>query len=413
MIQSCLAVALASLGLGIQDPIQDRVASLMHSMSVEERISQLMSCHLHTKDVPDFFKTWKSGYGTVALASNSALDHAQSANLLQKLSQNSTRLGIPVAVRAEMDHSAGYVGSTIYPMPILMGCSFNNSLVEAVGNFSASQARAVGVAQSYGPVVQVATDPRFGRSEENFGADPLLVTQMGRAHAIGLQGRDGAGGPSSYLGSPATKVVATAKHAFAYGAGGKDGIAADMSERSLFDVYMRPWRALSSERSGVRVRGIMASHEAINWVPAHSNRRLMNDVFRGTFGFGDGIITSDNENVRWLQDGFHTASSQPLAVAQAMWATVDIDLSGASSNFYWQGMPEAIELGLVSDAALNASVARVLMNKFASGAFDSQRFCNASRATAAGDTPESRRLALDAAEQSAVLLLNRNSALPL
>ena len=116
---------------------------------------------------------------------------------------------------AETLHSGGHPGCTIFPMPALQGSSWNLSLVQAIAESNALQARASGTNHGLSPVINVATDPRFGRTQEAFGEDPHLVGTMATAAVLGLQGADGAAGPSTYLGSPRTKIVSQAKHFFA------------------------------------------------------------------------------------------------------------------------------------------------------------------------------------------------------
>ena len=133
-------------------------------------------------------------------------------NELNRLLNTSTRLGIPASIIAETTHSGGAAGTTVFPMPCNQGASWNLSLVEEIGRINALQLRAAGGDQALSPILQVCTDPRFGRMEENFAEDPCLVSKYGVAAVTGLQGSDGLGGASEYLGSPRTRVASQAKH---------------------------------------------------------------------------------------------------------------------------------------------------------------------------------------------------------
>ena len=193
----------------------------------------------------------------------------------------------------ETTHSGGANGTTVFPMPCAQGASWNESLIEAISTANALQLRASGGDHALSPVLQVATDPRFGRLEENFAEDPYLVAAYGVAATRGLQGRDGMDGASTYLGSPRTKVAAQAKHYAVYGAGGKDGytpFGGGISTRSIFEVYMRPWRDFAIAGG----RGVMASHNTVDWVPMHANGPYLSGVLRERFGLRGGFIGSDN-----------------------------------------------------------------------------------------------------------------------
>jgi beta-glucosidase len=207
-------------------------------------------------------------------------------------------------------------------MPCLQGATWNLSLVEEIGRINALQLRAAGGDQALSPILQVCTDPRFGRMEENYGEDPTLVAKCGVAAVTGLQGKDGLGGASEYLGSPGTRVASQAKHFAMYGAGPKDGCecaqpSTDLSllplrpsaseqicascvcacvltsdtpfgggpnARTVFEVYLKPWR----DYAKVGGRGVMASHNMINWIPCHANKQMLTDVLRDRFGLDGG-----------------------------------------------------------------------------------------------------------------------------
>jgi hypothetical protein len=203
---------------------------------------------------------------------------AYNTNELNRLLNASTRLGIPASIIAETTHSGGASGTTVFPMPCLQGATWNLSLVEEIGRINALQLRAAGGDQALSPILQVCTDPRFGRMEgtrstphsachhtprthdthalsldekplrlvrthgfsENFGEDPTLVAKCGVAAVTGLQGKDGLGGASEYLGSPGTRVASQAKHFAMYGAGPKDGCECAQPSTDLSLLPLRP-----------------------------------------------------------------------------------------------------------------------------------------------------------------------------
>jgi hypothetical protein len=165
---------------------------------------------------------------------------AYNTNELNRLLNASTRLGIPASIIAETTHSGGASGTTVFPMPCLQGATWNLSLVEEIGRINALQLRAAGGDQALSPILQVCTDPRFGRMEENYGEDPTLVAKCGVAAVTGLQGKDGLGGASEYLGSPGTRVASQAKHFAMYGAGPKDGCECAQPSTDLSLLPLRP-----------------------------------------------------------------------------------------------------------------------------------------------------------------------------
>ena len=153
---------------------------------------------------------------------------------------NGTRLGIPLSFVIETSH-CGAAGGTIFPMGITQGASWNTTLAHVVGQAIAKEARAWGGDRGLSPEINVCTDPRFGRIEENFGEDPAHVTAFTTAAVTGLQGGNTSAG--DYLPDD-EHIVCEAKHCCAYGAGGRDGQSADMSPKTLHDIYLRSWDAV-------------------------------------------------------------------------------------------------------------------------------------------------------------------------
>lgn len=233
-----------------------------------------------------------------------------------------TRLGIPITFAIETSH-CGAAGGTIFPMGATQGATWNASLVGDVARAIAAEARAWGGDRGLSPEINVVTDPRFGRLEgggkrgergqlkssnhartkpgasgthagsplphgpsaENFGEEALLVARMATAAVLGLQG---AGAPTEYLLDPTASIVAEAKHALGYGISGLDGGAADVSDKTLHDVFLKPWRAFI--RAGGR--GMMAAHNDLNGLPMHANPVIFQQLFRGEWNY-TGFVGSD------------------------------------------------------------------------------------------------------------------------
>jgi beta-glucosidase len=378
--------------------VNARVGLLLSAMTLEEKVAQL-GYSTPCRDI-DVSKHVHGIGGCLASNINDAIK-------LRKELIFSTRLGVPPSIFGETTHSGGAANTTVFPMPVSQGASFNVTLIEEIAAMNALQLRASGGDHALSPVLQVCTDPRFGRLEENFSEDPFLVGAYAIAATAGLQGRDGLGGVESYLGSPRTRVAAQAKHYAMYGAAGKDGytpFGGGISARTLFDVYLRPWREFAQAGG----RGVMASHNLVDWTPMHANKPLLADALRGRFGLGEGgYIGSDNTNVEGLSYYLHGfAANASDAARMAIAAGVDQDMPGAE---YLQ-LAGLVRSGVVPLSHVDRAASNVLRKKFASRLFDLEPDPTLARER---DSPEARDLARRAAEEGSVLLINRNGILPL
>jgi beta-glucosidase len=393
-----------------------RVELLMAVMTVEEKVAQLgyggcgdnnETIHRNPHGIGGCGVVGPPPVGPPPPPGVPATGGAYNTNELNRLLNASTRLGIPASIIAETTHSGGASGTTVFPMPCSQGASWNLSLVEEIGRINALQLRAAGGDQALSPILQVCTDPRFGRMEENFGEDPTLVAKYGVAAVTGLQGRDGLGGASEYIGDPKTHVASQAKHFAMYGAGPKDGytpFGGGPNMRTVFEVYLKPWRDYAKAGG----RGVMASHNMINYIPCHANKHMLTDVLRDRFGLDGGYIGSDNENVEFLANGYQGfASNVSDAAAISIAAGVDQDMPGAS---FLAITADDLTSGRVDKLALDRAVANVLRKKFASRLFD--RLADTTMVQEI-DSPEHRATARIAAEQGSVLLQNKNMTLPL
>ncbi len=365
----------------------------------------------------------RGGIGGIGceLAAGQCATWAQAVNLGLN---SSTRLGIPAMIMCETAHSGGLSGTTLFPMPAVTGASWNVSLAEAVAREKGLQARAGGCSQALSPVVQVATDPRWGRLSENFGEDPYLVSAFGLAELAGLQGRGPrsfgpAANSSLYLDDPAGHPFAQAKHFAAYGAFPKDSYTASagLSERTVYEVYLQPWREMVANG----LRGVMVSHNALFGQPMHGNRDMISGMLRQRFGLGDGgYVGSDATNVPGLVDYGVAADA---ADAAALWLTaggdqamLDLCPGMASPNGSAPSTPSEspcnaarlVETGALPQVVLDRAAGNVLRTKFATGLFDGV----GTPPTAVIDSPAARALARRVAEEGTVLLQN-NGILPL
>eukprot|EP00041_Stephanoeca_diplocostata_P011307 m.184813 g.184813 ORF g.184813 m.184813 type:complete len:797 (-) comp18490_c0_seq2:182-2572(-) len=387
-----------------------RAKLLLPELSLQEKIAMTWATHTSEKTAMKFNAT---GVGAVkfmsAFSCGSNMEQCVSQrNDLQRLFMNSSAHGIPISFINEGLHG-GASGGTIFPEPIGQSMSWNRTLVTAITSAIAKTASAIGVDMVFAPVVNMMPDPRFGRLQEGFGENPTIASELGAAAVTGLQGFRN--GPEHYR--LPEKVGSLGKHYAAYGAaiGGLNGGPADVSNRTLHEIYLRPWMALAREG----VRAVMPAHQTVHDIPAHGNGWLIDTTLRNTFGFGNGIALSDCNDVGAIYDA-RFAANQSEAAALALKAGVDWDLQCGGDPVNWgygNGyLEDALASGLVEESVLDAVVLRVLQQKFAANLFDSP-YVPVDGVNALLDNPAHRQLAREAAEQSAVLLKNTNNALPL
>lgn len=231
---------------------------------------------------------------------------------------------------------------------------------------------------------------------------------------LGLQGGPaGAQGADTYLPSFNSSIIAQSKHFAAYGhaAGGLNAGVAEMTNRSLLDIYLRPWRSMVA---GAGLRSAMVSHQTVHDVPSHANSWLINTLLRGEYGFGDGFTISDEMDLGCLASwGWDVADNISSAAAVALHAGVDIDLQSGENNatmaYAW--LLTALEEGLISLEDLRTAAGHVLTMKFAAGLFDNP--LTPEEGLSVLNSPAHRELALEAARQGIVLAMNTNATLPL
>eukprot|EP01060_Flectonema_neradi_P011726 TRINITY_DN18739_c0_g1_i1.p1 TRINITY_DN18739_c0_g1~~TRINITY_DN18739_c0_g1_i1.p1 ORF type:complete len:821 (+),score=143.70 TRINITY_DN18739_c0_g1_i1:56-2518(+) len=424
---TCAAMSADRPWMDPSAPIPERVKALVSEMTLEEKVNQLLHVWVNVKDKDVLSKFGKTGLGAMYiqdLSSNSTCNivpecRLAARNALQQKLMNESRLGIPITFITESLHSnynsperakgmkdmEGSPLGTIFPMPITQGSSWNTSLIEAVASTIALEARSSGADRGFSPEIQVTTDPRFGRMQENFGADPTLVSAYARSGVWGTSGKGG--GPNVYLDP--NHLVSEAKHYAAYGFGDHDGAPADVSISKLYNVYLRPWKAYV-EAGG---RGAMAAHNSVNGDPCHSSSWLLTKILREELGCTDCFIGTDFNDINNLVV-FNTANStkypnHPAATdgsIQAVTAGIDQDMGGTA----FPSLLQAVQDNLVNVTFIDRAVSNVLRTKFAAGLFD-HPITNLSRLSVVR-SPAHIALAKEVAVQGTVLLQNPGGMLP-
>ena len=369
--------------------IKARVDAILGRMSLEEKIGQLTQlgamAFMPGPKPEDVIR--KGGAGSVLW-----LTDRKQFNVLQKVAVEESPSGIPLLFALDVIH--GY--HTIFPVPLAMASSWDPSVAERAQTVAAREARAAGIHWSFGPMLDIARDARWGRIVEGAGEDPFLGAAMAVAQVRGFQG--------DVLGAP-DRVLASAKHFAGYGAsdGGRDYDPVYLSESQLRNTYFPPFEA--AVKAGVGT--IMSAYMDLNDVPAGANRFLLRDVLRGEWGF-NGFVVSDAFAVGNLViQGF--ARDGRDAALRALSAGLDMDMA---SNTYGQHLAGLVEDGSLDVAEIDAAVRPILSIKVRMGLFE-QPYTDESMLEQVIALPAHRQEARLAAQRSMVLLRNEGGLLPL
>ena len=380
-------------------PIYDRVADLLSKMTLQEKIVQTYAPY-GAFDVEAFGATsvgMMSINPATKCASCTPEQLVQARNKIQATLVNGSRLHIPGSFSQEALHSATK-GGTVFPELVTQGSSWDPELVENIASAVAAEARMTGVDVAFSPVLNQWVDSRFGRLQEGFSENPTLTAAYAVAAANGFQGPQPAG---KWAPMAQDKVVALGKHYAAYGAaiGGLNGAPAELSERTLREFFLKSWKAFAKAGG----KGAMTAHNTVLDRPCHANPWLVNTVFREEFSFGDGIIVSDCNDIEALMD-FRVAKDMPSAAAAALDGGVDLDLQCGSSSAY-TSLSAAIGQKLVNETTVETAARRVLLEKMAVGLFDHP--LTDETLVKGLNNPKHQALALQAAEEGIVLLINK------
>lgn len=371
------------------------IEGLLAQMTLEEKAGQLTQLAMKNTATGPVVDT--KGRETIDLAQAGSLlgaHGAENTRELQREAVQGSRLQIPLLFAFDVIH--GF--RTVFPVPLAEASAWDPDLSKRTARAAAVEATASGLHWTYAPMVDIARDPRWGRVVEGSGEDPFLGAALAASRVRGLRGP----------GPPDTSsILSTAKHFVAYGAaeGGRDYNISDVSERTLEEIYLTPFRA--AIEAGVDT--IMPGFNEVDSSPMHANSRLLKHKLRGMWGF-QGIIVSDWTGIRELIQ--HGVATTPQEAARlALNATVDIDMVGGD---YAAELPALIRSGLLPQDALDEAVRRVLRTKQRLGLFeDPYRYSDPAREQAQRLSPRTRELAREAAQKSIVLMKNKDALLPL
>ena len=397
-------------------PIEQRVNDLLSRMTLEEKVGQ-MNQFVGLEHIRENSKTMTAE----DLATNTATafypgvtdkDVAkwteqglissflhvltlEEANALQHLNMKS-RLQIPLIIGIDAIHgNAKCQNNTVFPTNIGIASSFDVDMAYKIARQTAEEMRAMNMHWTFNPNIEVARDPRWGRCGETYGEDTYLVTQMGVATVKGYQRN---------LDSD-QDVLACIKH-FCGGTpiNGTNGAPADLSERTLREVFFPPY--IAGIKAGAM--SLMTAHNELNGVPCHTNKWLMQDLLRDTWGF-KGFIVSDWMDIEHCVDQHHTAKDNKDAFLQSINAGMDMHMHGLE----WQeDVCQLVREGKLSESRIDESVRRILEIKFRLGLFE-HPYGDVKSRDKVINSQEHKQTALEATRNSIVLLKNENGLLPL
>ncbi len=315
-----------------------------------------------------------------------------------------SRLNIPAYNwGSECLHGVCADSVTVFPQSIGLAATWDLPLMFQVSTAISDEARVLYRKNKVGltfwsPNINLDRDPRWGRGQETYGEDPYLISRMGVAFVKGLQGED-----SHYL-----KCVAGPKHFTAYSGPELNRMEFNsiVSECDLWETYLPPFKAVVQEGNA---RSIMSSYYSMNGIPNTADRKLLTDILRNQWGY-DGYVVSDCGAIIGIQWGHYYTSSEIATAAAAINAGCDLECD----YVYYRSLKNALEQGLVKESDIDSAVFRTLKTRFLLGMFDPQDSVRYTKIPdSAVDSKEHRDLAIQAAEESIVLLKNDKNILPL
>jgi beta-glucosidase len=369
----------------------EREDELLAKMTLEEKVGQLTqfagdfdTCKVKEEHKPLI----KAGrIGSVYFVKGAA-----ASNEAQRIAVEESRLKIPLLVGFDVIH--GY--RTIFPIPLAESCSWDLELIEKSAHIAAREARAAGVHWAFAPMVDIARDPRWGRIAEGAGEDTYLGSLVAAARIRGFQGID--------IGAQ-DRVAACVKHYAGYGAaeGGRDYNTTEISERTLREVYLPPFKAAIDAGSA----SVMSSFNDMNGLPSSANEFLLKKVLRDEWKFNDVLLSDYDAIGELIKHGI--SGNQADAAKESISIGLDMDME---SGAYMNNLAQLVRDKKISEKLIDESVRRVLRLKARLGLFKNP-YANIEREKIELLSKENLDHALEVARRSIVLLKNEKDILPL
>ncbi len=397
--------------------VSDRVESLLTSMSIEEKVGQMtqlaidlvLKGEIYNPDNPASIDEEKLNkailtYGVGSLLNTPSGQYITPEDwqiLISTIQDKAmeSRHKIPVLFGLDHIHGVSYIrNGTLFPQPLAMASTWNTDLVAEMSEVTAYESRAAGVPWSFSPAMDIGRNPVWPRLWESFGEDVLMNTEMGKAMVVGFQGDD--------MSDP-YHIAACLKHFTGYGMplSGKDRTPAWIPDRYLREYFLPQYQA--SIDAGALT--IMVNSGEINGIPTHADKRLLTDILRGEMGF-EGLLVSDWQDIHYLYDRHHVATSLKDAVRLAIEAGLDMSMTPTTYDFA-DLLVELVKEGTISEERIDLSVRRILHVKERLGLFDSTHR-PFSDFPAFGDA-QNKNLNLQAAKESIILAKNNDNILPI
>lgn len=414
---------------GVKDPYEDpalepekRIDDVLARMTLEEKTAQMVTLYGFPRVLKDELPTeqwaasfWKDGIGNIDehMNGNTGWDnkltaprydlpyslHARALNEVQRFFVEKTRLGLPADFTNEGIRGLLHSKATSFPAQLGVAAAFDRELVRDIGRITGSEARALGYTNVYSPILDLARDPRWGRTTETYGEDPCLVSELGLEQVRGIQEQ---------------RVVSTLKHFAIYSVpkGGRDGDARtdpQVTWREAEMVNLAPFRRAIRDGGAL---GVMASYNDYDGVPIEASPRFLTDILRHEYGFR-GYVVSDSGAVEFIHAKHRVAPTAADAIRQAVDAGLNIRTNFTPPQAYADSLRELVRSGQISMHTIDSRVRDILRVKLWLGLLDQPYVANSAAADRIVRSPEHMNAAMRAAHESIVLLKNQDRALPL
>ncbi|NOZ63253.1 MAG: beta-glucosidase [Calditrichaeota bacterium] len=399
--------------------IESRINDLLGRMTLEEKTCQMATlygfCRVAKDELPTkqwLNEIWKDGIANIDEHLN-GLDrkpcrtpysfpysmHTRALNEVQRFFIEKTRLGIPVDFTNEGIRGLCHEKATSFPAQIGVASSWDKELVNLIGHITGKEARALGYTNIYSPILDLARDPRWGRTVETYGENPYLASQLGKIQVAALQSEG---------------VVSTPKHFAVYSIpkGGRDGAARTDPKapwRDVETIYLAPFRAAIQDANAL---GVMSSYNDYNGIPITGSKFFLTQILRQRWGF-KGYIVSDSDAVLYLFSKHHVAETYKEAVRQAVEAGLNVRTTFTPPDVFINPLRELVREGKISLKTIDSRVRNVLRVKFWLGLFDKPYLEDPKKTDEIVHCAEHVKVSLRAARESIVLLKNEKNLLPL
>ena len=371
-------------------PIENRVEDLLRRMTLQEKVLQLQNKPVGRIDEIERVFGGQS-YGCTHEMGQTAEECARIYNELQNYMLTKTRLGIPILTAVEGIQGILQNNSTLFPHAIAQGSTFNPGLIERMTEAAGAEAATMGIHQVLSPVFDIARELRWGRVEETYGEDPYLIAEMGIGFVKGYQKH---------------RITCTPKHFVAHGTptGGLNCAFVSGGEREFRSMHLYPFARVIKEADPLC---IMSCYSAYDGIPVSASPYYMTDVLRDELGF-KGYVYSDWGSVDRVMTFHYAASTREEAARLSLIAGVDLDVDSD-----YETLEQQVKENIIDESYIDKAVRRVLYVKFALGLFDRPYFGDPELVKKIVRSAEHIALAKEIADESAILLENKNNILPL